>query len=46
MKIHFVNSNAESTHQAPDTYRLNNRDGLHLNIRGRKQLCERPANLI
>ena len=25
---------------------MNNRDALHLNIRGRKQLCERLANLI
>ena len=44
--INFVDNNAESTHQAPDTYRLNNLDGLHLNIHGRKQLCERLANLI
>ena len=44
--INFVDNNVESTHQAPDTYRLNNHDGLHLNIHGRRQLCERLANLI
>ena len=32
-KNHFVINNVDSTHQAPDIYRLNTRDGLHLNIR-------------
>ena len=44
--INFGDNNAESTHQAPDIYRLNNHDVLHLNIHGRKKLCERLANLI
>ena len=46
MRVVFVDNNTESTYQMPDTYRLSNRDGLHLNTPGRKALSDRLVNVI
>ena len=37
-RVVFVDNNTDSTYQMPATYRLSNRDGLHLNTPGRKAL--------
>ena len=46
LRVVFVDNNTESTYQMPDTYRLSNRDGLHLNTPGRKALSDRLVNVI
>ena len=45
-RVVFVDNNTDSTYQMPVTYRLSNRDGLHLNMRGRKDLSDRLVNVI
>ena len=46
LRVVFVDNNTESTYQMPDTYRLSNRDGLHLNTPGLKALSDRLVNVI
>ena len=46
LRVVFVDNNTESAYQMPDTYRLSNRDGLHLNTPGRKVLSDRLVNVI
>ena len=46
LRVVFSDNNADSTQQMPDTYRLRNCDGLHLNTRGRKALSDSLVNVI